>query len=555
MKAPTAPAPMPPEHRKVIAAAGLGALFEWYDFYLYGVLAPVLAATFFAQSGDGAAVVSTLLAFAAGFVVRPVGALLFGRLGDLIGRKYTFLYTLVLMGAATFAIGVLPGFQTIGVAAPIALVGLRLLQGLAIGGEYGGVVTYVAEHAPAGRRGFYTGWIQATASLGLLLALLVVVGTRHVLGEEAFAAWGWRLPFLLSAVLLGLGIWIRLSLSESPMYRRLKQSGGATRSPLAEAFGRWRHLRWVLVALFGLVAGQAVVWYTGQFQALFFMTLQLKVDPATASLLLCAALALAAPLFVAFGSLSDRVGRKPVILGGMVLAALATWPLFEALTRAANPALAHAQANTVAVLQADPASCGRFFDLTLAAPPRTVCELAQRRLSERAVRYARVDASGTGVLLRIGGRTVELAAGGFAEADFAKAGAGIERRLTEAIDAAGYPARADPARIDHPRVVAILLALIALVAMVYGPIAAALVELFPTRIRCSALSLPYHIGNGWFGGLLPGTAFALAAYGGDALAGLWYGIAVALGSATIGLLCLPETRGRDLEAIGSDART
>ena len=548
MKAPAAPAPMPPEHRKVIAAAGLGALFEWYDFYLYGVLAPVLAATFFAQSGEGAAVLSTLLGFAAGFVVRPVGALLFGRLGDLIGRKYTFLYTLVLMGAATFAIGLLTGFQTIGVAAPVALIGLRLLQGLAIGGEYGGVATYVAEHAPDGRRGFYTGWIQATASLGLLLALLVVVGTRHALGEEAFVAWGWRLPFLLSAVLLGLGIWIRLSLQESPMYRRLKQSGGATRSPLTEAFGRWHNLRWALVALFGLVAGQAVVWYTGQFQALFFMTLQLKVEPATASLLLCAALALAAPLFVGFGALSDRVGRKPIVLGGMVLAALSTLPLFEALTHAANPALAQAQARTVAALHADPAACGRLFDLMLSAPPRSACELAQRRLSDRAVRFTRVDASGPGAVLRIGGRTVELAQG-----DVADGGAGAERRLAEAIDAAGYPARADPARIDHPRVVAILLALMALVAMVYGPIAAALVELFPTRIRCSALSLPYHIGNGWFGGLLPGTAFALAAHGGDPLAGLWYGIAVALASAAIGMLCLPETRGRDLEAIGGDA--
>ena len=531
------PAAIPAEHRKVIVAASLGAMFEWYDFYLYGALAPVLAQRFFAGPGERVALAATLLAFAAGFVVRPVGALVFGRLGDLIGRKYTFLLTLLLMGAATFAIGVLPGFDTLGVAAPIALVLLRLLQGLAIGGEYGGVVTYVAEHAPPGRRGFYTGWIQATASLGLLLALLVIAAVRTLLGEAEFAAWGWRVPFLLSIVLLAIGIWVRLSLAESPLFLRLKRSGGTSRAPLREAFGRWPNLRLVLIALFGLVAGQAVVWYTGQFQAFFFMTLQLKVDEMTASLLMAAALALGAPLFVVFGALSDRIGRKPIILTGCLLAALAYLPLFQALTAAANPALADAQQRVVATLTADPADCAWQFDPVGAAPLRSSCDIAKRRLSERAVRYTTVAGSGPAVV-RVGGERIEIGADDAATRD----------RLDRALAEAGYPQRADPARIEHLRVVAILLLLVVFVAMVYGPIAAALVEMFPTRVRCSSVSLPYHLGNGWFGGLLPSAAFAIAAHTGNMYSGLWVPIVVALATCAIGLVFVRETRGIDIES-------
>ena len=534
---------MPAEHRKVIIASSLGAMFEWYDFYLYGVLAPPLALHFFAGSGERSALVATLLAFAAGFIVRPAGALVFGRLGDLIGRKYTFLITLVLMGVATFAIGVLPGFETIGIAAPIALVLMRLLQGLAIGGEYGGVATYVAEHAPPGRRGLYTGWIQTTASVGLLLALLVIVGLRSLLGEDAFAAWGWRLPFLLSFVLLALGVWMRLSLQESPLFRRLKQSGGASRRPLTEAFTRWHNLRLVLIALFGLVAGQAVVWYAGQFQALFFLTLQLKVDATRAGLMMCMALALAAPLFVVFGALSDRLGRKPIILAGFLLSALATMPLFDALAVAANPALAAAQRRVVTTLTVDPAECGWHFDLLRAARgigATSGCDIAKRWLSDRTVRYTTRSGSGGPALVSVGTEQLEIRIDDDPTRD----------RLDAVLDAAGYPTVADPARIEHLQVIGILFVLVVFVTMVYGPIAALLVEMFPTRVRCSSVSLPYHIGNGWFGGLLPSAAFAIAAATGDMTAGLWYSIVIALGSGAIGLALVHEAKDVDLETVG-----
>jgi predicted MFS family arabinose efflux permease len=530
---------MPAGHRRLIVASGLGAMFEWFDFYLYGVLAPVFALHFFAATGERSALVVTLLAFAAGFVVRPVGALLFGRLGDLIGRKYTFLVTLLLMGVATFAIGVLPGYASIGVAAPVLLVLMRLLQGLAIGGEYGGVATYVAEHAPPGRRGFYTSWIQTTASLGLLLALGVIAALRGLLGEAAFAEWGWRLPFLLSFVLLAIGLWVRLSLQESPLFRRLKQAGGASRAPLTEAFGRWPNLRLMLIALFGLVAGQAVVWYTGHFQALFFMTLQLKVDATRASLMLCAALALAAPLFVAFGALSDRIGRKPVILAGCLLAALGYLPLFGALTLAANPALAEAQQRVQATLTADPAHCSWQFGLGDGRGAGSGCDAAKRWLSERSVRYSQRDGSGP-ALIHVGGQQFEVAADD----------AAARQRLDAALDAAGYPRLADPARIDHLRVVGILFVLMVFVTMVYGPMAALLVEMFATRVRCTSVSLPYHIGNGWFGGLLPSAAFAIAAGSGNMTSGLWYPIAIALASCAFGIVFVREVRPVDLETVG-----
>jgi MFS family permease len=535
-------ATMPTEHRKVIFASSLGALFEWYDFYLYGALAPLLATTFFADADPAVGLVAALLSLAAGFLVRPIGALYFGRLGDLIGRKYTFLITLLLMGAATFLIGVLPGYATLGAAAPVALVLLRLAQGLAIGGEYGGVVTYVAEHAPRNRRGFYTGWIQATASLGLLLALAVIVGVRAALGEAAFADWGWRIPFLLSALLLAIGVWVRLSLRESPPFVRLKRGGGASRKPLAEAFGRWPNLKLVLIALFGLVAGQAVVWYAGQLQAYFFLTLQLGVDAATASLLLCAALALGAPLFVLCGALSDRFGRKAIVLAGFVLAALAYRPLFEGLTAAANPALAAAQQNVQITLAADASGCAWALDTLSGATEASACDRAKRQLAERAARFTRVDASAP-VVVTIGSARIELSADAAED----------RRRLDVALDTAGYPQHADPARIDHLRVVGILWLLVLFVAMVYGPIAALLVEMFPTRVRCSSVSLPYHLGNGWFGGLLPSMMFAIAAHTGNLYSGLWYPVVVALASAAIGLVFLREPDGADIDAQqGSD---
>ncbi len=569
--APT-PTPMPAEHRKVILAASLGALFEWYDFYLYGALAAVLGARFFSTLGSGSAFVLVLLALAAGFVVRPLGALLFGRLGDLIGRKYTFLVTLILMGVATFLVGVLPGADSIGVAAPIALVLLRMLQGLAIGGEYGSVVTYVAEHAPASRRGYYTGWIQTTATLGLLLALLVIVGVRALLGEAAFMDWGWRLPFLLSAVLIVIGVWVRLSLHESPPFRRIKQAGRSSRRPIAEAFGRWGNARLVLIALFGLVAGQAVVWYTGQFQALYFLTRQLHVDETTASLLAGTALALGAPLIVAFGALSDRVGRKPIIVAGFVLAASSFFPLFAALAEAANPALVKARASVAVILTTDAGGCSVALNAIGAARALSACDIAKQVLAERSVRYlvaapagaegavanavpsaapsaAQTAGSGTtnhAVQVAIDGRIVA------APSEDANAQDDTRRAWREtlgaALSAAGYPRHADPAQINHALVVAILLLLMVFVAMVYGPIAAMLVEMFPTRLRCTSVSLPYHLGNGWFGGLLPATSFAIAAQTGDMFDGLWVPVGVALFSAAVALLFVRETKDRDIYA-------
>ena len=530
------PVRMPAEHRQLIAACGLGTLFEWYDFYLYGVLAPVLARQFFAALDADSALVATLVGFAIGFVVRPLGALVFGRLGDLIGRKYTFLATLLLMGGATFLIGLLPGQAAIGAAAPVALLALRLAQGLAIGGEYGGVATYVAEHAPSGRRGAYTGWIQGTATAGLLLALLMIVGTREVLGEAWFAAWGWRIPFLLSAVLLAISMWIRLRLKESPAFRRIKQAGRSSRAPLAEAFGNRTNLKQVLLALFGLAAGQGVVWYAGQYHVLVFLTLQLRVDETTASLLLAAALAICAPAFVAFGALSDRVGRKPIIVAGCVLAAAGYFPLFEALMRAANPALAEAQARVRVTLSAS--DCTLQLSPLAGRADDTACDAARRVLVARSVRYERRDAAGP-ARVEVGQRAVAFPGGGDEAA---------RRALHAALDEAGYPREADPARVSAPKVVAILVLLVLFAAMVYGPIAAALVEMFPTRVRCSSVSLPYHIGNGWFGGLLPATSVAIGAHTGRMLDGLWYPVAVAAAGAVIALLFLRETKDRDIYA-------
>ncbi|MEA3052635.1 MAG: hypothetical protein QOG72_1538 [Sphingomonadales bacterium] len=546
----TAPAPTAARDRLVIAAASLGTVFEWYDFYLYGLLATIISSQFFSGVNETTGFIFALAAFAAGFAVRPFGALLFGRIGDMVGRKYTFLVTMGIMGLSTFLVGLLPSYATTGVAAPVALVILRLLQGLALGGEYGGAATYVAEHAPPGRRGFYTSWIQTTATLGLFAALLVVIGTRTALGEDAFASWGWRIPFLVSILLLAVSLWIRLQLEESPVFRRMKEEGTTSKAPLRESFARWGNLRIVLIALFGAVAGQAVVWYTGQFYALFFLEKTLKVDGATANILIAIALALATPFFVFFGWLSDRIGRKPIILAGCALAALTYFPLFEALSRAANPALYAAQQNAPVRIFADPASCSFQFDpVGKNRFDRSGCDIAKSFLAKAAVSYAN-DSSlrGAGAVLRVGATDIFVPDPRSLAADARKASiADFQSEASEALNAVGYPARADPAQVDKPLVVAILFLLVLYVTMVYGPIAALLVELFPSRIRYSSMSLPYHVGNGWFGGFLPTTAFAMVAATGDIYYGLWYPIAVAAITVVVGLLLLPETRTRPID--------
>jgi MFS family permease len=538
-----APAPSRQSDRLVIAASSLGTIFEWYDFYLYGLLAAIISAQFFSGVNETTGFVFALAAFAAGFAVRPFGALLFGRIGDLVGRKYTFLVTMGIMGLSTFAVGLLPSYAAAGVAAPILLVALRLLQGLALGGEYGGAATYVAEHAPAGRRGLYTSFIQTTATLGLFLSLLVVIGLRTWLGEAAFAAWGWRLPFLLSILLLGVSLWIRMKLEESPVFARMKAQGEGSKAPLTEAFARWPNARIVLVALFGAVAGQAVVWYAGQFYALFFLERTLRVDGATANILIAVALALATPFFILFGWLSDRIGRKKIILAGCALAALTYFPLFEALARAANPALYAATAAAPVRVVADPGACSVQFDpIGRNKFDRRSCDIAKAFLARSGVSYANVAAPpGAAARLEIGAAAIAAPESG------ADAIAAFQAEARAALTRAGYPERADPARVDKPLVILILFVLVLYVTMVYGPIAALLVELFPTRIRYSSMSLPYHVGNGWFGGFLPTTAFAMVAATGDIYYGLWYPIAVAALTVAVGLAFLPETFRRKLE--------
>ncbi|WP_298835317.1 MFS transporter [uncultured Piscinibacter sp.] len=547
-----APAPMTAQHKRVILASSLGTVFEWYDFYLYGALAAIIARQFFAGLDAGSAFVFALLAFAAGFVVRPLGALVFGRLGDMIGRKYTFLVTLLIMGLSTFMVGILPGYAQIGVAAPVLLIMLRLLQGLALGGEYGGAALYVAEHAPRGQRGAYTSWIQTTASLGLLLSLTVIICTRGLLGEQAFGEWGWRVPFLASIVLLGISTWVRLAMGESPAFTKMKEAGRTSRAPLAESFGRWKNLKVVVLALVGLTAGQAVVWYTGQFYALFFLTEALKVDAATASVLVAVALLIGTPFFVVFGTLSDKVGRKPIIMAGCLIAALAYFPLFKALTAAANPDLAAAQARNQVVVTADPAECAFQFSPTGTAKFTSACDVARQALAAGAVSYRSADAApGTPVTVSVGETVIPvLGAKGLPAAEAKWREMEFRRSLADVLRSAGYPARADPAKVNEPLVVTILVALVVLVAMVYGPIAAMLVEMFPTRIRYTSVSLPYHLGNGWFGGLLPATAFAIVAHTGNMYAGLWYPVAVAAVTFVVGMLFLRETKDVDLDTRG-----
>lgn len=544
--------PMTPEEKKVILASSLGTVFEWYDFYLYGALAAMIGAQFFSAFDVSTRNVFALLAFAAGFLVRPFGALFFGRLGDLIGRKQTFLVTILMMGLSTFAVGLLPSYATIGWPAPVILIILRMLQGLALGGEYGGAAVYVAEHAPVGRRGFYTSWIQTTATLGLLLSLVVILGLRLYLGEKAFAEYGWRIPFLGSIFLLAISVWIRLQMHESPAFQKMKEEGTTSKAPLGEAFGNWKNLKIVIIALLGLVAGQAVIWYAGQFYALFFLQSILKVDLFTANVLVAWSLIIGTGGFIFFGSLSDKIGRKTVILGTMLIAGLTLFPIFHKITEVASPKLDAALKNVKAEVVADPSTCGNVIDPVGIRTFTVPCDVARVALARAAVKYTLVPApAGSATKVVIGGKEVPV-------------DAAIPKNIaafTTASIAAGYP---DPKAADSGivkvngvipdsaqawTIVGLLTILIIYVTGVYGPIAAALVEFFPTRIRYTAMSLPYHIGNGWFGGFLPPTSFAMVAATGDIFYGLWYPVVIALGTFVIGMIFVKETKDRDIYSI------
>ncbi len=564
--------PMTRDERKVIIASSAGTIFEWYDFYLYGALATtVIGPQFFSAYPDSTQAIFALLAFAAGFIVRPFGALVFGRLGDIIGRKHTFLVTILIMGLSTFLVGLLPSYASIGGAAPIALIVLRMAQGLALGGEYGGAATYVAEHAPRNQRGYFTSWIQTTATLGLLLSLIVIMFTQIFINAnypavtlangttiDAFKSWGWRIPFLASIVLLAISLYIRLQMSESPAFKKMKDEGTGSKAPLKEAFGTWANAKIALIALFGLTAGQGVVWYTGQFYALFFLQKILRVDEFTSNVLIAWALVIGTGFFVVFGRLSDRIGRKPVIMAGLILAALSYFPLFTGLTRIANPALHRAQNTTTVTVAADPAECSFQFNPTGKSKFTSTCDIAKELLAKSAVQYKSVAApAGTPATVTVNGGQA-IAAN---DTDFAK-------KTGAALTAAGYPGPGDAEIVKiaiDPQaglanfgklfdiwsaqklsIIAILTALVLLVTMVYGPIAAALVELFPTRIRYSGMSLPYHIGNGWFGGLLPAVSFAMVAQSGDIYFGLWYPVVIATMTAIVGLALVPQTHRQDL---------
>jgi MFS family permease len=555
-KARPASGAMTREERKVIFASSLGTVFEWYDFYLYGSLAAIIAKQFFSGLDPTSAYIFALLAFAAGFLVRPFGAIFFGRLGDMIGRKYTFLVTILIMGASTFVVGLLPSYAAIGMAAPVILIALRMLQGLALGGEYGGAATYVAEHSPQGKRGAYTSWIQTTATLGLFLSLLVILGVRNGMGEKDFADWGWRIPFLVSIVLLAVSVWIRLSLNESPAFQKMKSEGRTSKAPLTESFGQWKNLKIVILALLGLTAGQAVVWYCGQFYALFFLTTIAKVDITTANLFIAASLVIGTPFFIVFGSLSDKIGRKPIIMAGCLIAAVTYFSVFPMLLKYSNPALLAAQQSSKVSVTADPATCSfqgspiaREIDFT------SSCDIAKRALTVSYIPYEnKAGAPGSPATVTIGDKvftapsaTLNEQRHGFS-AESGKAIAEFKKGMGDAAKAAGLTTAADPAKMNKGMVLLILVFLVVLVTMVYGPIAAMLVELFPTRIRYTSMSLPYHIGNGWFGGLLPTTAFAMVAATGDIYYGLWYPVIVAAGTFVIGTLFIRETKNVDIYA-------
>ena len=529
-----AKAPTSREEKKIIFASSLGTVFEWYDFFLYGALATVLSKQFFSGVNDTTAFIFALMAFAAGFLVRPFGALVFGRLGDMIGRKYTFLMTIVLMGLSTFAVGLLPTYASIGIAAPIMLVLLRMLQGLALGGEYGGAATYVAEHAAPGKRGFNTSWIQSTATLGLLLSLLVVLGCRYLTGDQ-FEVWGWRLPFLLSIVLLCISTWIRMSMHESPAFVKMKAEGKTSKAPIRESFGKWENLKIVLIALFGINAGQAVTFYTAQFYVLFFLTQMLKMDPAQANTLLIISVVIGAPFFIFFGWLSDRVGRKPILMMGLLLATVLYFPLFKALSHYANPQIDTASRQSPIVVMADPSTCTFQFDPVGKARFDSPCDKVKTFLVKQGLPYTSQSvAPGTEVQVSVGEQQIK----GFDEA-----------AMREAIAAAGYPAKADPSAVNQPMVVLVMVLLTLIATMTYGPLAAVMVELFPTRIRYTSMSLPYHIGNGWFGGFLPTVSFALVVYTGDIFYGLWYPVVITGVSLVVGMLCLKETRNVNIDKV------
>ncbi len=540
--------PMTPEEKKVIFASSLGTVFEWYDFYLYGSLAAIIAKQFFSGLDAGSAFIFALLAFAAGFIVRPFGALVFGRLGDMIGRKYTFLVTILIMGLSTFIVGILPNYATIGVAAPVILIALRMLQGLALGGEYGGAATYVAEHSPHGKRGAYTAWIQTTATMGLFLSLMVILGTRTMIGEAAFADWGWRVPFIVSILLLAISVWIRLSMNESPAFAKMKAEGKTSKAPLSEAFGQWKNLKIVILALIGLTAGQAVVWYSGQFYALFFLTQALKVDGAAANIYVAISLLIGTPFFIVFGAWSDKIGRKPIIMAGCLLAVVTYFPVFEALTKAANPDLYKAQQASKVTITADPKECSFQFNPTGTAKFTSSCDIAKQVLAGASVSYDNVVGTGPATI-KIGDTLItSYTAKGIPADDAKKLDGEFKKAVAEALKGHGYPTKADMAKVDKVMVIAILTYLVILVTMVYGPIAAMLVEMFPTRIRYTSMSLPYHIGNGWFGGLLPTTAFAIVAQTGNMYNGLWYPIIVAGMTFVVGMLFVRETKDVDIYA-------
>ena len=542
--------PMTAEEKKVIFASSLGTVFEWYDFYLYGSLAAIIAKQFFSGLDEGSAFIFALLAFAAGFIVRPFGAIFFGRLGDMIGRKYTFLVTILIMGLSTFIVGILPNYATIGVAAPVILIALRMLQGLALGGEYGGAATYVAEHAPHGKRGAYTSWIQTTATLGLFLSLMVILGTRTLIGEVAFADWGWRVPFIVSILLLAVSVYIRLSMNESPAFAKMKAEGKTSKAPLSESFGQWKNLKIVILALVGLTAGQAVVWYSGQFYALFFLTQALKVDGATANIMVAISLIIGTPFFIVFGAWSDKIGRKPIIMAGCLLAVLTYFPVFTALTKAANPDLAAAQAANKVVVTSDDKECSFQFNPTGTVKFTSSCDIAKQVLAGASVSYENAaGAAGAPATIKIGETVItSYSSKGLPAAEAKAKGDAFKKDVAAALKTANYPAKADMAKFDKVTVVAILTYLVILVTMVYGPIAAMLVEMFPTRIRYTSMSLPYHIGNGWFGGLLPTTAFAIVAQTGNMYNGLWYPIIIAGMTFVIGMLFVKETKDVDIYA-------